>query len=147
MASKIHIFRQSAMEAGTPGKYYINPSPKLMSRASYWRVVEHEDGVELTFNKGAFDGVLYVKGYYNQAVGDCENKDDDFSYIVNTDYLNHREVKAEKKDGTSVYYFPKFKCEIIDAVTETSIPKIRGDEIKNKKKYKNKKKKVVEVQG
>ncbi|KAI3960219.1 hypothetical protein MKW98_016943 [Papaver atlanticum] len=142
MASKIRIFRQSAMEAGTPGKYHINPSPKLMSRASHWRVVEHEDGVELTFNEGAFDDVLLFKIYYNQVVGDCENKDDDFSYIVNTDFLNHREVKAEIKDDKSTYYFPKIKCEIKDAVTETCVPKIKGDENKNKKKKnKNKKKK------
>ncbi|RZC62474.1 hypothetical protein C5167_024227 [Papaver somniferum] len=63
MASKIHIFRQLAMKAGTPGKYYINPSPKLMSGASQWRVVEHEDGIETIFNKGAFDDVtIFIKG-------------------------------------------------------------------------------------
>ncbi|KAI3960224.1 hypothetical protein MKW98_016948 [Papaver atlanticum] len=100
------------MKAGTPGKYHINPSPKLMSRASQWRVVEHDDGIETIFYKGAFDDVtIYIKGYYNQAVGDCENKDDDYSYIVNTDYLNHREAKAEKKDGNPVFYFPKIKSE------------------------------------
>ncbi|KAI3855508.1 hypothetical protein MKX03_004365 [Papaver bracteatum] len=140
MASKIHIFRQSAMEVGNPGKYYINPSPKLMSRASHWTVVQHEDGVELTFNKGAFDDVLIFKIYYNKAVGDCENKDYDFSYtikIVNTDFLNHMELKAEMKDGTTVYYFPKIKCDIKDAV----IPKIKGDENNNKKNNNNKNKK------
>ncbi|RZC68948.1 hypothetical protein C5167_032028 [Papaver somniferum] len=99
MASKIHIFRQSD---GTPEKYYINPSLKLISRTSHWRVVDYEDGVDLTFNKGALDDVLLFKVYYNQAVGDCENKDDDFSYIVNTDYLNHREVKAEIKDHVNI---------------------------------------------
>ncbi|KAI3960226.1 hypothetical protein MKW98_016950 [Papaver atlanticum] len=53
-SNKIHIFRKSAMEAGTPGKYYINPSEKLMSKASDWKVLEHEDAIEMIFNQDAF---------------------------------------------------------------------------------------------
>ncbi|KAI3960232.1 hypothetical protein MKW98_016956 [Papaver atlanticum] len=129
MASKIHIFRKSAMEAGNPGKYYINPSEKLMNMASEWRAVEHEDGIEMIFNRAAFkDIVIFGRYYNNQAIGDSENKDDDCSYIMNTDFLDIK----------------KIKCEIKDFVTETYIPKIKGDEIKKKSK---KKKKVVEVQA
>ncbi|KAI3855489.1 hypothetical protein MKX03_004346 [Papaver bracteatum] len=132
MASKIYIFRKSAIEAGNPGKYYINPSEKLMSMASEWKVVEHEDGIGIIFNRAAFkDIVIYGKYYNNQAIGDSENMDDDCSYIMNTDFLDIK----------------KIKCEIKDVVTETYIPKIKGDEIKNKKKYKNKMKKVVEVKA
>ncbi|KAI3917275.1 hypothetical protein MKX01_000052 [Papaver californicum] len=83
-SNKIHLLRQSAMEAGTPGKYYISPSEKLMSKASEWSVVEHEDYVETRFS------MAFVK--------DCENKDDDFSYIVNTDFLNLKEINGEIKD-------------------------------------------------
>ncbi|KAI3960227.1 hypothetical protein MKW98_016951 [Papaver atlanticum] len=109
-SNKIHIFRQSAMEAGTPGKYYINPSPKLMSRASEWKVVEHEDAIETIFNKGAFVP-LGIKMYKNQAYGDCENEDDDYSFIVNTDFLDVKKIDAEKKDDVTVFYFPKIKVE------------------------------------
>ncbi|KAI3960267.1 hypothetical protein MKW98_016991 [Papaver atlanticum] len=57
MASrKIHLFRQSAVEAGTPGDYYINPSEKLMTKTSDGSVVEHEDYIETIFNMAAFKG-------------------------------------------------------------------------------------------
>ncbi|KAI3960268.1 hypothetical protein MKW98_016992 [Papaver atlanticum] len=133
MASKkIHLFRQSA---GNPGKYYINPSEKLMSMASEWRVVEHEDGIEMIFNRAAFKGIVIFGTYYNnQAIGDSENMDDDYrvyGYIMNTDFLD---VK-------------KIKCEVQDVVTETYIPKIKGDEITKKKNKSKKKKKVVGVQA
>ncbi|KAI3917276.1 hypothetical protein MKX01_000053 [Papaver californicum] len=112
MSSKIHIFRKSAMEAGTPGKYYINPSEKLMSLASEWKVVEHEDAIETIFNKATFEDLhLRVKRYKNQAYGDCENMDDDYSFIVNTDYLNIKEMNGEVKGGVTVFYIPKIKVE------------------------------------
>ncbi|KAI3847860.1 hypothetical protein MKX03_003010 [Papaver bracteatum] len=57
MASKkIHLLRQSAVEAGTPGDYYINPSEKLMTKTGDWSVVEHEDYIETIFNMAAFKG-------------------------------------------------------------------------------------------
>ncbi|RZC68953.1 hypothetical protein C5167_034433 [Papaver somniferum] len=79
MASKkIHLFRQSAVKAGTSGRYYINPSEKLMSRTSEWGVVEREDGIELIFNESVFGDIpFFGKIYNNQAIGDAENKDDD----------------------------------------------------------------------
>ncbi|KAI3865162.1 hypothetical protein MKX03_016102 [Papaver bracteatum] len=117
MASKIHIFRKSAMEAGNPGKYYINPSQKLMSKASEWRVIEHEDGIELIFNLDAFgDSTIFGKRYNYQAIGDCENKDDYYSYIVNTDFLNDKEANREIKDGFSKIYYPKIKPRRINFV-------------------------------
>ncbi|KAI3960234.1 hypothetical protein MKW98_016958 [Papaver atlanticum] len=113
MASKIHIFRKSAMEAGNPGKYYINPSEKLMSVASKWRVIEHEDCVEVIFNRAALEDAypIIIRRYNNQAIGDSENKDDDYSFIVNTDFLNLKEADSEMKDDVSKIYFPKIKGE------------------------------------
>ncbi|MCL7024724.1 hypothetical protein MKW94_022519 [Papaver nudicaule] len=113
MASKIHLFRKSAMEAGTPGKYYINPSEKLMSKAPDWTAVEHEDYIETRTNRAAFnkDIIVFMKRYCNQAVDDCENKDDEFSYILNMDFLNVMEMKAEMKDGITKLYYPKIKGE------------------------------------
>ncbi|KAI3960225.1 hypothetical protein MKW98_016949 [Papaver atlanticum] len=100
------------MEAGTPGKYYINPSPKLMSKASEWRVVEHEDSVEMIFNKGAFgDNPIAGRFYYDQATGDSENKDDYYSFFVNSDFLNFKEVTCEFKDDFMIFYIPKIKVE------------------------------------
>ncbi|KAI3865167.1 hypothetical protein MKX03_016107 [Papaver bracteatum] len=111
-SNKIHIFRKSAMEAGTPGKYYINPSPKLMSKASDWKVVEHEDAIEMIFNQDAFGNNPIAGKFYNcQAIGDSENKDDDYSYIVNTDFLNFKEADGEFKNGIAKIYFPKIKAE------------------------------------
>ncbi|RZC62485.1 hypothetical protein C5167_024230 [Papaver somniferum] len=109
MASKIHIFRKSAMEAGNPGKYYINPSEKLMSVASKWRVVEHEDWVEVIFNRAALEDVypIIIRRYNNQAIGDSGNKDDDYSFIVNTDFLNLKGERQWPKMLVLELYLPK----------------------------------------
>ncbi|RZC62484.1 hypothetical protein C5167_024231 [Papaver somniferum] len=110
MASKIHMFRQSAMEAGNPGKYYINPSEKLMSKVSDWEVVEHEDAIEMIFYRAGFKGIpILGKIYYDQAIGDCENKDDECSYIMNTDYLDGKKLNGEVTDGFYKVYIPKIK--------------------------------------
>ncbi|KAI3960230.1 hypothetical protein MKW98_016954 [Papaver atlanticum] len=113
MASKkIHLFRQSAVKAGTPGRYYINPSEKLMSRTSEWGVVEREDGIELIFNESVFGDIpFFGKIYYNQAIGDAEKKDDDYSYIMNTDFLDVKKMICEIRDGVSKFHVPKIKVE------------------------------------
>ncbi|KAI3833563.1 hypothetical protein MKX03_004460 [Papaver bracteatum] len=49
-SSKIHIFRKSAIEAGTPEKYYLNPSENLWKITSAWDVVELEDVLVLTMD-------------------------------------------------------------------------------------------------
>ncbi|KAI3865163.1 hypothetical protein MKX03_016103 [Papaver bracteatum] len=111
-SNKIHHLRQSAMEAGNPGKYYINPSEKLMSKASDWKVVENEDGIELILNEAAFKCVLvFGKRYNNQAIGDSENKEDECSFIMNTDYLDARKIDYELMGDISKFYIPKIKVE------------------------------------
>ncbi|KAI3855483.1 hypothetical protein MKX03_004340 [Papaver bracteatum] len=114
MASKkIHHLRQSAVKAGTPGRYYINPSEKLMSRTSEWGVVEREDGIELIFNESVFGDIpFFGKIYYNQSFGDSENKDVDYSYIMNTDFLDVKKMICEIRDGVSKFYVPKIKIEV-----------------------------------
>ncbi|KAI3917277.1 hypothetical protein MKX01_000054 [Papaver californicum] len=105
---KIHLFRKSAAEAGIPCNYYLNPSEKLMSRASEWSAVEHEDCVETIFNFNipAFkDANVYVKRYNNQAVDGH----------LNTDFLNLKDIKAEMKNGISKTYYPKIKGEEEDS--------------------------------
>ncbi|KAI3901793.1 hypothetical protein MKW98_013908 [Papaver atlanticum] len=100
------------MGAGNPGKYYIKPSKKLMSMAPEWRVVEHEDGIETITNRAAFKGnPIFIRFFSNnQAIGaDGEYKDDDFSYIVNTDLLNDKQLRAETEDGVTTIYYPKIK--------------------------------------
>ncbi|KAI3855491.1 hypothetical protein MKX03_004348 [Papaver bracteatum] len=100
------------MEAGTPGDYYINPSKKLMSKASDWKAVEHEDHVETRTNMAAFDtnNSVFMKRYNNQAVdGHIQNEDEYFSYIVNSDFLNLKEMRGEVKDGIAICYYPKIK--------------------------------------
>ncbi|KAI3855490.1 hypothetical protein MKX03_004347, partial [Papaver bracteatum] len=88
------------MEAGNPGKYFINPSEKLMNMASEWISLEHEDGIEMIFYRAAFQGIPILGNiYYNQAIGDYENMDDECSYIMNTDYLDARKIKGEVTDG------------------------------------------------
>ncbi|KAI3960266.1 hypothetical protein MKW98_016990 [Papaver atlanticum] len=69
MASKkIHLFRQSAVKAGTPGDYYMNLSERLMAKTSGWSAVEHEDYIETIFDMNAFNlkegEIVYAKGYY-----------------------------------------------------------------------------------
>ncbi|MCL7039911.1 hypothetical protein MKW94_016737 [Papaver nudicaule] len=109
-SSKIHLFRKSAMEAGTPGRYYINPSEKLISKAPHWSAVEHEDCIEVRSNRAAFkDIIIFVKTYNNQAIGDSDNKDDNYNFILNTDFLDVKEVKDEFKDGITKLYIPKKK--------------------------------------
>ncbi|KAI3960236.1 hypothetical protein MKW98_016960 [Papaver atlanticum] len=113
MASiKIHLFRQSAVEAGTPGDYYINPSEKLMSVASEWRAVEHEDAIELIFDENASMGFpIFIRFSDTQAIGDSENKEDVYSYIVNTDFLDVNKMDGEFRDGVTKIYIPKIKAE------------------------------------
>ncbi|MCL7039192.1 hypothetical protein MKW94_015476 [Papaver nudicaule] len=113
MASKkIHLFRQSAVEAGTPGRYYLNPSEKLMSKTPDWSAVEHEDCIETRTNRAALKDIpIAGKRYNNQVYGDSENKDDDYSYIMNTDFLYVNRIKAEMKDGVSRNFIPKIKIE------------------------------------
>ncbi|RZC90785.1 hypothetical protein C5167_028618 [Papaver somniferum] len=47
-SSKIHLFKKSAIKAGTPEDYYLDPSDNLMKITSAWRVVEHEDVLEFS---------------------------------------------------------------------------------------------------
>ncbi|KAI3960265.1 hypothetical protein MKW98_016989 [Papaver atlanticum] len=137
MASKILIFRKSAMEAGNPGRYYINPSEKLMSMAPDWKVVEHEDAIELISNRVIFDEavfgdiVIYARFYKNQTIGDSENKDDEYGFIMNTDFLEARKLDAEIKDGFSRFYVPKIKVE------ENKKKNNKNQNNKNKNKKKN----------
>ncbi|MCL7039931.1 hypothetical protein MKW94_006994 [Papaver nudicaule] len=130
MASKkIHLFRQSAVEAGTPGRYYLNPSEKLMSKAPDWSAVEHEDCIETRTNRAAFKDIpIAGKRYNSQAYGDSENKDDDYSYIMNTDFLDINRIKAEMKDGVSRNFIPKIKIE------ENNNSKKKSSKRKNQKK-------------
>ncbi|XP_026382715.1 uncharacterized protein LOC113277977 [Papaver somniferum] len=110
MASKIHIFRKSAMEAGTPEKYYINPSEKLMSMVPDWRVVEHENAIELISNRVVYKGALiFGRIYNNQAIHDSENKYDDYSYIMNTDFLMLRNWSGRLKMALQRLTFLKSK--------------------------------------
>ncbi|RZC88441.1 hypothetical protein C5167_016245 [Papaver somniferum] len=111
MASEIHMFRQSSMKAGNLGKYYINPSEKMMNMESEWIALEHEDGIEVIFYRDAFKGnPISGKIYYNQAIGDSENKDDvEYSYIMNTDYLDAKQLKGEISEGYYTVYIPKIK--------------------------------------
>ncbi|KAI3855485.1 hypothetical protein MKX03_004342 [Papaver bracteatum] len=98
------------MEAGNPGKYFINPSEKLMDMASEWIALEHEDDIEMIFYRAYFKGIpILGKIYYNQASGDCENKDDECSFIMNTDYLDGKQIKGEVTDGFYKVYIPKIK--------------------------------------
>ncbi|MCL7021505.1 hypothetical protein MKW94_015052 [Papaver nudicaule] len=60
MANKIHIFKKSAIEAGTPENYYLNPSDNLMKIASEWRVIEHEDFLTLTINHHGFGNLIFI---------------------------------------------------------------------------------------
>ncbi|KAI3972969.1 hypothetical protein MKX01_019627 [Papaver californicum] len=91
-----------AMEAENPGKYYISPSEKLMN------------ALETIFNGAAFKDIpLCEKRYKNQAYGNCGNMDDDYSYIVNTDFLNVKEMNGEIKDGVTVFTFPTSKLKKI----------------------------------
>ncbi|MCL7024725.1 hypothetical protein MKW94_022520 [Papaver nudicaule] len=113
MASKkIHLFRQSAVEAGTPGRYYLNPSEKLMNKAPDWTAVEHEDRIEMRTNRAAFKDIpIAGQVYCNQAYGDCENKDDYYSYVMNTDFLDVKGIFAETKDGVTKTYISKIRIE------------------------------------
>ncbi|RZC62475.1 hypothetical protein C5167_024224 [Papaver somniferum] len=110
-SNKIHIFRKSAMEP-LGSIISIRTSEKLMSKASDWKVVEHEDAIEMIFNQDVFgDNPIAGKFYNYQAIGDSENKDDDYSYIVNTDFLNFKEADGDFKNGISKIYFPKIKAQ------------------------------------
>ncbi|KAI3917274.1 hypothetical protein MKX01_000051 [Papaver californicum] len=87
MASEIHFFRKkSAMEAGNPAMYYINPSEKLMSISSEWRAYKH---------------IINIQAY----------NDDDYIYIMNTDFLDVKKMTGEIKDEFSKIYIPKIKVE------------------------------------
>ncbi|KAI3865166.1 hypothetical protein MKX03_016106 [Papaver bracteatum] len=134
--NKIHHLRQSAMEAGDPGKYYINPSEKLMSIASEWRVVEHEDSIEFIINKGASGGnPIAGRFYYDQAADDSENEDDYYSFFINSDFLKFKETTAEFKDDFLIFYIPKIKVE------ENPETKVEENKKKNNKNQNNKKNK------
>ncbi|KAI3836924.1 hypothetical protein MKW98_005257, partial [Papaver atlanticum] len=54
VASKIHLFKKSAIEAGTPEKYYLNPSENLWKMTSAWNVVEHKDILTLNIHMTGF---------------------------------------------------------------------------------------------
>ncbi|MCL7030150.1 hypothetical protein MKW94_021312 [Papaver nudicaule] len=108
---KIHLFRQSAAEAGTPKDYYINPSEKLMSRASERSAVEHEDCIEVILNRKALGDNIVIKRYDNQAVIDRENKINQFCYIFNTVFLDTNGMKSEFKDDIAKIYHMKIKVE------------------------------------
>ncbi|MCL7046098.1 hypothetical protein MKW94_029569 [Papaver nudicaule] len=123
MAScRVHLFKKYAVAAGTPRDYYINPSEMLMSRASEWSAVEHEDCIELAFPKGFS---VLARGYIDTYIYDSENKMDFLDYIMNTDFLTQKGVKAEMRDGVFRTYYPKI-----------NFPKIELDEVIKKKNNK-----------
>ncbi|KAI3865169.1 hypothetical protein MKX03_016109 [Papaver bracteatum] len=135
-SNKIHHLIQSTMEAGDPGKYYINPSEKLMRKASGWRVLEHEDSIEVIFDDDVFGKIPVAARCYNyQAIGDYVNKYDEFGFIMKTDYLDAKKLYIEMKEGFSKFYVPKLKVE------ENKNKKNNKNQNNKKKKKKKKNKK------
>ncbi|RZC78292.1 hypothetical protein C5167_002498 [Papaver somniferum] len=75
---KIHLFKKSAIEAGTPEDYYLDPSDNLMKIAFMWSVVEHEDDLVLSINMVLIGDLVFIevdgeKNIINIEV-DVENK-------------------------------------------------------------------------
>ncbi|KAI3833573.1 hypothetical protein MKX03_004470, partial [Papaver bracteatum] len=48
------------IEAGTPELYYLNPSDNLWKVTSMWRVVEHEDTINLSVDMDAFGDLVTI---------------------------------------------------------------------------------------
>ncbi|RZC78281.1 hypothetical protein C5167_002547 [Papaver somniferum] len=99
VASKIHLFKKSAIEAGTPEKYYLNPSDNLWKVASEWNVVEHEDFLSLTIHSfGLGDSIITMfDGKFINMEVQKENKE--------------KAARFEHKDGMknfSIEMNPKF---------------------------------------
>ncbi|MCL7038628.1 hypothetical protein MKW94_001262 [Papaver nudicaule] len=129
MASKNHhIFKKSAIEAGTPELYYLNPSENLMKMASEWSVVDQEDRLALTVHLFGFgdDNRIRVDGKFIKLEVVTENKEkaarfaDDkndmknFSFEMNTNYLDHLHVTDDRSlkvsEGTIRLYLSKLKA-------------------------------------
>ncbi|KAI3894466.1 hypothetical protein MKX03_013797 [Papaver bracteatum] len=75
-SSKIHLYKKSAIEAGTPEDYYLDPSDNLMEIASMWSVVEHEDVLVLSINTVLIGDLVFIKAGENiiTITVDVENK-------------------------------------------------------------------------
>ncbi|MCL7021978.1 hypothetical protein MKW94_000581 [Papaver nudicaule] len=116
MASKIHLFKKSAIEAGTPEKYYLNPSENLMKiAASAWRVVEHEDFLTLTIDSDGFGGFVTVsfEGKFINIEVDHKDGKKKFSIEMNPKLLNSTveidPAALKPSEGTSRLIISKLK--------------------------------------
>ncbi|MCL7035795.1 hypothetical protein MKW94_018931 [Papaver nudicaule] len=125
MASKIHLFKKAAIEAGTPENYYLNPSDNLMKIASEWRAIEYEYFLTLTIHTDGFGDLVCVR--FGEKSIDIEVKEENkekaarfehgdgmknFSFEMNPNFLN---LKAELDptikitEGTSRLIISKLK--------------------------------------
>ncbi|KAI3944834.1 hypothetical protein MKW92_002201, partial [Papaver armeniacum] len=87
------------IEAGTPEKYYLNPSDNLWKVASEWNVVEHKDFLSLTIHSfGLGDSIITMfDGKFINIEVQKENKE--------------KAARFEHKDGMknfSIEMNPKF---------------------------------------
>ncbi|MCL7040938.1 hypothetical protein MKW94_007822 [Papaver nudicaule] len=126
MANKIHIFKKSAIEAGTPELYYLNPSENLMKMASGWSVVEHEDFLSLTIHVEAFGQCISIspKGKFIGIQVQTENmenvaSDKNGSFEMNPNFLNLRVMGTDPtlrlSEGTFRLFLFKLKAEVMMA--------------------------------
>ncbi|XP_026412892.1 uncharacterized protein LOC113308643 [Papaver somniferum] len=98
-SSKIHLFKKSAIEAGTSEDYYLNPSDNLMKMVSEWRVIEHEDVLVVTINMYGFGNGLLI-----------EVKEKFINFEI-TQENKEKAARFEHKDGMkkfSIEMNPKF---------------------------------------
>ncbi|RZC90786.1 hypothetical protein C5167_028617 [Papaver somniferum] len=114
---KIHLFKKSAIGAGTPENYYLDPSDNLMKIRSAWSVVEHKDFFVLSVDLFAIgDLVLFgpeAEEYEFQIAVVLENK--------------IKAARFKHKDGMKVFRIkmnPKFikKINVEDDATYRVLP-------------------------
>ncbi|KAI3997304.1 hypothetical protein MKX01_009148 [Papaver californicum] len=86
-SSKIHLFKKSAIEAGTPEKYYLNPSENLFKIVSEWNVVEHENLLILT---------IVMDGFGDEVMTRMDGK---FINIEVTRENKEKAARFDHKDG------------------------------------------------
>ncbi|RZC78285.1 hypothetical protein C5167_002513 [Papaver somniferum] len=153
MASqKIHLFKKSAIEDGTPELYYLNPSDNLWKIASEWRVVEYEDILVLTMHMigiGDLVSVLMDGKFMNIEV-EKENKEKaarfqhkdgmkNFCIEMNPHFLKlgiTLDPTVQLSQGTSRTFITKLTPEEIKKYAETkNDPKPKADEEEDKGPY------------
>ncbi|KAI3884815.1 hypothetical protein MKW92_024729, partial [Papaver armeniacum] len=136
------------IEAGTPEKYYLNPSENLWKMTSAWNVVEHKDILTLNIHMTGFGNfvVTTIEGKFINIEVQKQNKEisaarcpheilKKYSFEMNPSFLSlsvRDDPTLRLSEGTFRLFLSKLKPEEMKNYTgKIHVSKLTPEELKN----------------